>query len=286
MVEFNTELKTEQLDDFIHRLNFYGDDLVGLKAETIQHYKNVMHKSPSMTSKIVSELNAMWGSKNPAYAGYSTGLQEIGRFYAKNFSCKFPLEMHRAALIIAFPLVREIVSIANEYGENTYTPALIIEKLKGDYGSKETVEQAVPKALRTMCNLGMIRRVNHGIYKNNTWPVFNTCGLLATMTVAQAFTKEGNVNKNLAIKGLSFELTKEFTDCFAEINYEAIVGEQLWQNFNQSAPEFTLQYDGKAWTLSDKPFKYAGVNATLSKIPKHLQLNVKDAIGIKRRSKK
>lgn len=281
MSNFNTEIKIGHLDDFIFRAEYYGKDLLGLKAETIHYYKETMNKSSSYTSKLTGELVAMWGEGHSPFKDVQAALREIALTYAKNVSCKLPLEIHRAALILAFPMIREIMRIVSDYGTNIFTPDMVTAEIKGDYGSEVTTSEAVPKALLTMFNLGMLHRVKRGIYKANCWPVFNAFGMLATLTAAQAIANEDDVDGNIVMHGIAMELDHTFAKCFADFDYESIVGKELWETFKGSPTEYSLQFDGNKWTLSDEEFIYPCYKTSLSGIPKRFRLSATEAVDIK-----
>lgn len=280
MSNFTTELTLDQLDDFIFRADFYADDLDGLKKETFLHYNKACHKSETMTSKIVGQLMAMWANKNAEmYSTTKTQLRKIAFTYTKNVSFKLPLEIHRASLILTFPLIQEICAILPKFNDNLFTPSMVCDELRGNYGSDVTVEQAVPKVLKAMATLGMLKRKKRGLYQNNIWPVFNAFGVLATLTAAQAMANKEDPDNNLILKGIGLELSHEFVNCFSELDYESIVGKELWQAFINSSCDYKLQFDGAHWKLSDEEFIYPCFGTPLAKIPPSVKLSTTEAVN-------
>ena len=290
MNNFNYILTIDYLDDFMFKLDYYDTDVKDLKHEATTHYRDTLGKSSSATSQIVTELMDMFTGIEGEFGNAKKELLELSKFYARHFGCKLTLEIYRAMLLLTFPLAREIVTIAAEYGENVFTSDMVISNLKGEYGMAATVETSVAKMLRTLYNLQILRRTRKsGVYALNRCTPFNQLGVLATLTAAQAMAKSPVPAKNPCLQGLSFEITHEFADYFTDLDYSSIVGTELWEEFQNSPANFRLRLDENGWSVTSQPLTYVicrNIRRILEDIPRNYDINITDVKEARKNEKR
>lgn len=270
MTSFTTELKIDYLDDFVYRLGYYGNDLAGLKNETSFHYLTAKNKGKDMANKIVNQLMHMWTDTNGEHAKCKERIISVARFTTCRITHRLPLEIHRAMLILSFPLIAELTGIASNFDEQVFTPEMAATELKGQYNLADTtLDTAVKKALITMVHVGILKRYRRGLYKFWRWPVFNDIGVYVTLKAAEAFaTPEGTNNPYL--RGISIQIDKEQVECFSDVNYPVLVGQEVWKDFVSKDNSYTLQYNCGTWTVSNRPYLYHDYNRTKEDIEESL----------------
>lgn len=275
MTIFNTSIK---LNDMVYtgmNTEFFLGKTKALKAQLLSHYKA---KEGSQTNKYkkVAELTAMF-----SYDNNEPTKRKIIEECA--FSCfwlrssTFPIAVYRSLLLLTFPLLAELTKLSLAFGENYFTPQLLINKLDGKWFENEvTKDSCCRAAIKTLCEVGVIKALKRGVLKAQIIPVYDAQGLEASLLTAVELGKSNANEIELFLRGLSFEISHEFIEFYNNIDYATIVPSEIWNEFTNSDREYSLQYKRGIWTVSKEPYSYLEINQPLSAIPRANYCTVED----------
>lgn len=275
MTTFNVPIKLEDLIFIGSDLDYYHNKPLELKNYLAKVYRT---KSKSKTNKykMVNELTAVFrcSSNEPV----KRDILKACAFSCSNLGCRrYALATYRSLLLLTFPLLAELTKLALSFGDNYFTPQLLIDKLDDNWFQNEaTKDSCCRAAIKTLTEVAVIKTLKRGVMKSQTIPVYDAQGLEAALLTAVELGKGKPNDIDLFLQGLSFEITHDFIEFFNNIDYTAIVPADIWNEFISSDSQHTLQYKQGAWTVSNEPYLYLEINLPLSAIPKANYYTVED----------
>lgn len=264
MASFSKALKLQDIEIGGFALEFYNKQPKDYKLDISKVYKPNKCRSTRNADKIINELSAMYQAK-PTELVKQRILDE-GSFACSVYlhSSKFAPATYISLLLLTFPLLREIYKLLPSFGNEFFTPEILMQKLEYPFDSEETKKDAVYNALRTLAEVYAIKKLKKGLFKRAILPVPDVQGLEALLLTAQELG-DGNVKlADTFLQCYSFEITHDFVDYYENIDFSTIIPEEALKEFLASEESYTLQYNNGKWIISKNEFLYQESNLPIT----------------------
>ena len=226
-----------------------------MKKEMQNHFASL--RSKANAEKYVNALLALWTDFSGVTGKFKKNIVGAAMFYADNWTFKQQLNIYHCLLLLTFPFYRDVMKGIVEQHTGLFVAKSIEDYIneKCSYSlSDATVKDQIAQVLATMLGLGVIKRYYHGTFIKRNMAVLDDVAVYAILQVTFALKAKGEVSDWLW-QCCNFEIKRDFVDFFLDIDYEAIVGKQVWEQFNEgNCKSLCLNQGG--WTCSDGEFVY------------------------------
>ena len=226
-----------------------------MKNEMQNHFDSL--RSKINAEKYVNALLALWTDFSGVTGKFKKNIVDAAMFCADNWTFKQQLTIYHCLILLTFPFYRDVMKGIVEQHTGLFVAKSIEDYLdkKCSYSlSDATVKDQIAQVLATMLGLGVIKRYYHGTFIKRNIAVLDDVAVYAILQVAFALKAKGEVSDWLW-QCYNFEIRREFVDFFLDIDYEAIVGKQVWERFNEGNFKSLCLNQGE-WTCSNAGFVY------------------------------
>lgn len=247
---FNKDLTQDDMTNAAFYLHYCKGNAKDMKKDLQAMYKEET-KSITNANKIVRELIAMFVADETEPIKQAI-LNEID-LSVDHFYVYLPREVYQTLFWLTFPIFAELQKLISSYEDNCFTPNAILESLEMDFAKQTTKKTSVYRALKTLEEFGVIKKVRHGIFKLNKTRIVDPQAI-ACLLMADSVLGNGTPNPaSPFLCHVAFEISHEFMNCYDGIDYSKIIPADVLEEFKHVGPEFTIQYNKRAWKICDEP---------------------------------
>lgn len=245
-------------------------------TRTITNYGRI--KSTNNITIIINELTAMYTANTEEKA-------KLRILDEAQFSCSiflggsyFPASTYISLLILSFPIIKDVMKVIPSFNGNFFTPDILIDKVDfpDSIDSYKTKRSCIYNILKTLTEIGAVKKLKKGMYKKGTVCVIDAQGIEAALLTASELSEDSIETADLYLRPYSFEITKDFIEFYDNIDYSSVIPSDKWNEFINADEGYSLQYTEGQWTVSSEPYLYRPYNVPISAFDKRDYFTVEE----------
>ena len=249
---------------------------LAMKYEMQLHFSKL--KSKGNAEKYVNALTTLWTDLSGDVGRYKKNIVDAAMFYADHWTFKQQLCVYNCLLLLTFPFYRDVLKgIVKQCGQGGLCVSKSIEEFlthNCNYKlSRATIKDYIAQVIATMIELKVIMRYTNGSFIKMNTPIYDDLGIYAVLKVIEALKSVGE-DASWLLNCYNFEMPREFVDFFVDIEYSAVVGDDVWNEYNAEKYK-SLQLNHGMWCCGSNEFVYDN-GSRRTRRPRNSYVNIDD----------